>query len=193
MIKNPWVTFSLFFLLATFIPNVHKLLNSEMYLKMLVQIPAYSILSFIIGLKLRSLNNKVILQISKHGSSALIFLFGSQTFWMIPRSLDLSVYNEAFAILLPLNLIGAGFLFGIAFKSAPFVLKTAFSIYGLAMFLAMGIIYINFNSLICAVFSIEMQHLAGKYILYVFPFVFVLFLYRLFYNMSKLTEEIIIQ
>jgi hypothetical protein len=190
LFKNAWVVLPAMFILVLLIPGVRHRLDAEMYLKMLVQIPALTIAGFIIGLNLKTIAGKppFLECLRRHGASSLVFLFGTQTFWMLPRSLDLSVYNEFAGLVLQTNVVAAGFLFGVGFKSAPFVLKTAFSIYGLSMALAMGIIYIHFNALICAVYTVEMQRVAGKYALYVFPFVFVLFLYRLFYNMARLTD-----
>lgn len=184
-----WILIPSIVILTLFIPNIRQWLNAEMYLKMLVQIPSLTIFSFIIGLQMKNVKNKIMATLGNHGASALIFLFGAQTFWMIPRSLDLAVSSTIADMIMHLNLVTAGFLFGVGFRNASFVLKTAFSIYGLSMALSMGIIYIHFNALICAVYTIEMQHIAGKYTLYVFPFVFILFLFRLFYNMSKLEEE----
>jgi len=188
-LRDTMVVIPVLLVAILFIPRVRTLLDSEMYLKMLVQVPGLTILSFIVGLrmdKFRNAETGFLNMLARNGSTALVFLFGAQTFWMLPRSLDLSVYNKIAEIFLFLNLVVAGFAFGAGFKTAPFVLKTAFSIYGLAMALTMGIVYIHFNSLICAVYTIEMQHTAGRYTLYVFPFVFALFLYRLFYSMARL-------
>jgi len=172
-----------------FIPAIRHYLDAEMSLKMLVQIPLLTVSGFIFGLGMSATRINIIQKISNQGATSLVFLFGTQTFWMIPRSLDMSVNNDISGILLYLSLMTAGFLFGAGFKTAPFVLKTAFSIYGLAMALAMAIVFIYYDALICSVYTIEMQRIAGKNTLYVFPFIFALFLYRLFYNMARLARN----
>ncbi|MDH4199051.1 MAG: hypothetical protein OEV66_01605 [Spirochaetia bacterium] len=159
-------------------------MNEIMYVKLIFQILGTAFCGVISGLKTARVSERFHLH-----SGSIVFFIGTIAFWTIPRSVDLSVLHYYAHIIMLCNLFFAGFFLGTNLKHMSFVLKMALGIYGLSMFLTTGLVYYSYESLLCAVYTIEMQNLTGKIMLQIFPFAGIFFIYRLFENFRKMSRQ----
>lgn len=183
--------------LMFFIPAVNRFANQYMYIKLIVEVHGLVFAAILLGIRLQKVLKlsdgeendikKFIEKFNPLGITSIIFLIGSLVFWMIPRSVDLMVINDLVNYIMLANIYMAGIFFGISLLLMPFSLKTAVAIYGLSMMLTLGTIDLSVNGLLCAVYDIEMQRQTGEYFLKLFPFLFILFLYRVYKNLGRLT------
>jgi hypothetical protein len=160
--------------ISLMLPPVDRFVDPVMSRHLLLQMAGLALCGFFLGLTLPSERSEY----DPYGVARLLFFIATVSFWMIPRSMDLTVQNNLFDNIMQLNHLSAGFMLGRGVSIMPFVVKTAASIYGLSMLLTVGIAYEQYESLLCAVYDMEMQREAGGYILTAFPFVFALFVFR---------------
>ena len=163
-----WVIWIALFL-ALITPPLDDYLDSVMSLHMLIQIPLLVVLGYVLKGKVKW----NVESYNPYGLSGLILLIGTLLFWMIPHSIDMAVLLDRVDFIMHLNLVIAGFAFGQSHILMPFPLKAALAIYSLSMLITMGITYSNYESLLCATYSLEQQKELGFYILLLSPVGFV--------------------
>jgi hypothetical protein len=172
MIMKKYIPFAIAAVIL--VPRILTITNEIMYLKLFVQIIGLTILAIYSGIQFPA--KFISDENGDKGATAIIFFAGTITFWMIPRSVDLTAQNLFMNYVMLGNLFFAGYFLGASLKLMPFVLKTAGIIYGLSMVLTMGMIYYVSKGLLCAVYTIEMQNTSGLYLLRFFPVLFISFL-----------------
>jgi len=169
------VTFLLMITFILILPPVDNYLDSYMPFHYSVQLGGAIATGIMTGLS-GSWFKKIIT--TKYTASSLLFFIGTITFWMIPRSMDLAVNNNFVDTVMFFNLYLASLLLGVTLVNGAFVLKSALGIYGLSMLLTMGIIFTQYETILCAVYTLEMQKETGKVLLILFSVFFLLFLFR---------------
>jgi len=141
-------------------PSAVRVLNATMPRLMLIQIPALLSLGYISSYFIKS----QFVLLNYRGIAGLIFFIGSLLFWMIPHSLDMVVSSASANQLMHINLLFAGFVLAKSLPQMEFITKVTFIIYLLVMLFSLAFVYVNANILFCSVFSIEQQHMVGRYL-----------------------------
>jgi len=165
-------------------PFVDPHFDREMARQMLLQIPAL----FWIGFSLGSRNSERNHFCDPNGLSGLVFLVGTVAFWFTPRSLDMAVIFDPVDQLMHLNFLVAGFLFAGSVRRMGSIIKIAAGIYALSMVLAMGMLYLTYDSLLCTTYTIEQQKEVGRMLIFAFfPLFFIFFVFasRLLFRPEK--------
>lgn len=121
------------------------------------QLPAMLVLGLVSGWWF---SKKVQLNMSG-GITGLIFTMASLVFWMLPRSIDLSVIKPAFNRMMHLNIFVVGFFLVPAFKNFILELRILFLGMLAAMCVAVGYTLTKYDSLLCSSFDIGQQRQTG--------------------------------
>lgn len=119
------------------------------------------------------------------GLSTLFFFLGSLAFWMLPVSFDGAVENWLEDLLMHANFFVAGVLLPGALSRMNFAVRAAAGIYLTAMLASAAMTYLNYEGLICNVYTIEMQQETGRYLLWALPVFFVVHVVTLFRGLRK--------
>ena len=143
---------------VTVLPPVDSYLDAHMSRHMLIQLPVLLGLGFTAGHVWRSLRVRHLAL----GLGCTLFTLGSIVFWTMPLSLDTAVLSFWVDQGMHANMLVAGWSLALGLPSLAFYAKMAFGVYGLAMILTAGVVYSASLSPVCAVYSIQQQHLTGK-------------------------------
>ena len=167
---------------ATVSPPVDSFLDASMSRHMLLQMPLLAVLGYGAGLiwpiprfRLASL-----------GHSAIFFAMGSLVFWMLPRSLDTAVAVAWVDQVMHLNMLAAGWSLVIGLPRLSFHTKMAFGVYGLAMALTAGVVYVGAVVPVCSAYSIQQQNEAGALLLWIGGALFIVLIGRGTYLLSAI-------
>lgn len=94
--------------------------------------------------------------------ATLVFIMSSLIFWMLPRSVDLSVIDTSFNRVMHINMLTAGFFVVPALRNAILEIKIIFLGMTAAMITASGGVLLVFDLLLCSAFTIEQQRQTGQ-------------------------------
>lgn len=127
----------------------------------LTQLP----LMILIGIALSySFPNKVIHN-THYSIAILILIMSSLIFWMIPRSIDLSVLYPWFNRVMHINMVVLGFFAIVTLRNLILELKIAFYLMLSAMLITSGFALYTIKILLCSSYSIEQQNTTGFYLI----------------------------
>lgn len=160
-------------------PPIDNYLDVVMARHVLIQIPSLLLLGYLAGIK------KDTSGFNPYGLSGLIFFTGTIIFWMIPRSLDNAVLFNSIDQIMHLNMFIAGFFLRSSISLIPFMVKGVYLIQSIAMSTALGVLYLNYPSWVCAVYTIEQQKETGRGLLFISAAVFLLFVFWLIKTLKK--------
>jgi len=103
------------------------------------------------------------------GLAGVAWAIGAIAFWMIPRSVDAVRTSEFADQLMHGSMLTAGMALALSWRIAPFVVRGAIAIYGVAMMIALGAIYTSYSALLCGMFDLAQQKQTGEWLLRVSP------------------------
>ena len=169
--KNPSLVTALLVWILLTIEPLDRLFDERMALHMLLQVPLLLLAGVLAG---RSLSHTFGARLDPHGLSSLFFFLGTLAFWMLPLSFDAAVVNSWHDLLMHINLFVAGALLPGAIGRMSFAVRAAAGIYLTAMLATAAMVYLNSQSLICNVYTIEMQKETGRCLLWALPLFFLL-------------------
>ena len=138
-------------------PQVDLFFDSTMSRHMVLQPIIFTFLGLLIGKKIR-FDFGVF---NVFGISGLIFFISNYLFWMLPRSLDLTLINEVVDKSCHICLVLGGFILAKSVARMAFFVRAAFGINFLAMFSALGLFYSVYEEQACASYSLIQQKEAG--------------------------------
>lgn len=134
-------------------------LSETMPRHQVIQLPAMFLLGILAGIFLRKIKIRNVSTVI----AALIIVMATTVFWMLPRSVDMSVLNHAINRAMHVNMVIAGFLTVIALRGAMFEVRVIFLGMMAAMLLVAGFSLRAFNMLLCSSFNIWQQKETGLY------------------------------
>jgi len=164
------------------VPPVDRLFDEMMALHMLGQIPLLIFSGILAG---RALPQKELTPWDQNGLSSLFFFLGSLAFWMLPVSLDGAVESSWEDILMHCNFLIAGALVPGALSRMSFAVRAAAGIYLTAMLASAAMTWLYTESLICTVYTIEMQQETGRLLLWALPVFFTVHVVTLFRGLRR--------
>ena len=141
-------------------PDVDNYFDQRMARQMLIQIPALLILGFIAG----RYTLRFIEKVNENGITGLIIFIGSFLFWMLPRSLDLTVLSSTVDTIMHVNMLIAGFALGQSYPLLGFIIRMAVALLFISMLIVISMVYTNYSTLLCAVYTVEQQKEVGYYL-----------------------------
>ena len=165
-----WFIFLIFILW----PEVDLFFDSTMSTHMVLQPIIFTCLGLLISKKINF--NFGIYNV--FGLSGLIIFVSNYIFWMLPRSLDLTLTSELFDKICHICFILGGFIIGKSVVRMAFFVRSAFGINFLAMFSALGFFYSIYQNQACTSYPLIQQKEAGTILLIV---VFPIWLIHLFW------------
>lgn len=104
-----------------------------------------------------------------HGLTGVIWAIGAIAFWMIPRSVDAVRTSGLADQLMHASMFAAGMALAASWRITPFVVRGALAIYGVAMTIALGVIYSSYAALLCGTFDLAQQKQTGEWLLRLSP------------------------
>lgn len=146
-----------------------------------IQLPAAILIGLFYGI---SLGNIKISSLAI-GISILIFASFSITFWMIPRSVDLTVVYPNINRLMILHLFLVGLGINLVFKAILTEAKIAFLGMMTAMTFVSGLTLNAIQVLLCGSFDLDQQHETGTYLLIIGAVLFIYTIGTLISNLGK--------
>ncbi len=167
---------------ATVSPPVDSFLDGSMSRHMLLQMPLLAVLGYAAG----SIWPMPRFRLSSLGLAAVFFAMGSLGFWMLPRSLDTAVTVAWVDQAMHLNMLAAGWSLVIGLPRLHFHTKMVFGVYGLAMALTAGVVYVSAVVPVCSAYSIQHQNEAGALLLWIGGALFIVLLGRGAYLLSAI-------
>lgn len=147
------------FVLGSFVLNTWLSYNMQRH--QIIQLPLMVLIGIILSY---GFPNKVINGIH-YSIAILILIMSSFIFWMIPRSIDLTILYPWFNRLMHINMIVVGFYIIITLRNLILELKIAFLLMLCAMLITSGLALHNIKILLCSSFSIEQQNITGLYLM----------------------------
>ena len=134
-------------------------LSATMPRHQIIQLPVMLVLGLILGTNF----SRLIIKDLYWGIAVLIFIMASLTFWMLPRSIDLSVLDHSFNRAMHFNMLFAGVLLMAVLRGIILEIKILFLGMLSAMLLVTGFTLRTFDILLCSSFDIEQQKQTGLY------------------------------
>lgn len=147
----------------------------------IMQLPAMLIIGIVLGMVFSSIHIKD----TSFGIGLLIVVMFTLIFWMIPRSIDLTIIYPWFNRVMHINMLVAGFLIPIVLRNIIFEVKIAFLLMISAMLITTGASLRSFTILLCSSFTIEQQGETGWYLLIIGGGLFVATLIVFFRGLAK--------
>ncbi len=172
----------LFFILS--FPLNHWL-SQTMPRHQLIQLPLMLVIGLFIGYQNKNINITNL----PWGIAILILALFSLMFWMLPRSIDLTVVYPWFNRVMHLHIVGVGFFISLVFRNIMFEVQMAFLLMLSAMLIATGAVLKTFAILLCSSFTIEQQHETGLYLLSFGILLFVVTLFLFFKGLGKVSNQ----
>lgn len=112
--------------------------------------------------------------------SALIFIFFSLIFWMLPLSIDNAVIYPIFNRIMHVHIMICGILLVASFRFISFEIRTFFLGMLAAKLATIGIVMRVFNILLCGSFTIRQQQETGTYFIIIGTVLFIYTFIRFF-------------
>ncbi len=123
------------------------------------------------------------------GISALIFIMATLIFWMIPRSIDLTIVYPWFNRIMHINMIIVGFLIPTVLPYTLFEIRIAFLLMISGMLITIGASLRTFTILLCSSFTIDQQKETGLYLLIIGILLFISTLIFFFNGLSRAKQK----
>ncbi len=147
-------------------PQIDLFLDSTMSRHMVLQPLMFTFLGLLAGTK----SDFDLGMFNVFGISGLIIFISNYIFWMLPRSLDLTLTSEILDKTCHISLIIGGIILVKSVKRMAFFVRAAFGIHFLAMFSALGVFYSVYKNQACTSYPLFQQKEAGLTLLAVaFP------------------------
>ena len=127
----------------------------------ILQLPSMIALGLIWGFNFKGLKVKDL----SWGITLLIFCMASLIFWMIPRSIDMTIVYPSFNRLMHVNMFLFGLILVAVFRKIIFEVKIVFLLMVSGMLLSSGITLRIFKIVLCSSFTLEQQKETGTYLL----------------------------
>lgn len=159
-------------------------LDSNMFLHMIIQPFFFAISGFLLGDRFSKSFN----EINPHGLTGLIFFLGNFAFWMIPKSLDLTLSCGYFDKFYHIGSILSGIALRKTYANVPYFLWAGVGIKFVAMLFCFGIFYVIHNGQACASYSLMKQKEAGLFLVYFAVCLFLLHIFWIFTNFAKIKK-----
>ncbi|MCO5249710.1 MAG: hypothetical protein M9887_12270 [Chitinophagales bacterium] len=150
-----------------------------------MQLPAMIILGLIIGWTFPKLKIKDL----SWGVTLLIICMASLIFWMIPRSIDMTIVYPSFNRVMHVNMLLFGWILVAVFRCIIFEVKIVFLLMVSGMLLSSGITLRVFKIVLCSSFTMEQQRENGFYLLIIGLTIFVVTIFLFFRQLSLLWKE----
>ena len=150
-------------LFVMFYPEIDLFLDFNMSYHMVIQPLVFICFGYLLGKKI-NVNFGVF---NVFGVSGLIFFLGNYIFWMIPRSLELTLINSFYDKICHLSFIVSGLVLSRSFLRMAFFIRASFGIHFLAMFSSLGLFYSVYASQTCTSYSLIQQKEAGAMFLFI--------------------------
>ncbi|MBS1558057.1 MAG: hypothetical protein JST69_04950 [Bacteroidetes bacterium] len=150
-----------------------------------LQLPAM----FTLGIALAILFKKVNIHAISWGIAVLIMVMTSLIFWMLPRSIDLTIVYPWFNRVMHVTMLMAGFFTITVWRNIIFEIKITFPGMVAAMVLATGLALRTFTILLCSSFTLEQQKETGLYLIVIGFVLFVFMLTILFRELGRAKKE----
>lgn len=161
-------------------------LSATMSRHQVFQLPAIFLLGLILGVNF----SQLIIKDVYWGIASLIFIMASLTFWMLPRSIDLSVMNQSFNRVMHVNMLIAGVLTMVALKGIVLEIKILFLGMLSVMLVVTGFTLRTFDILVCSSFNIEQQKETGLYWVIIGSLMFILTFFIFFKEVSQPIQDV---
>lgn len=129
----------------------------------LLQLPIMLVLGIACGCIFSSFKIKN----NAYGIALLIFIMASLIFWMLPRSIDLTIVYPWFNRIMHLHILLVGFLIASVLPYVLFEAKIAFLLMVASMLITSGGTLKVFKILLCSSFTIEQQNETGLYLMFI--------------------------
>ena len=161
-------------------------LSATMPRHQIIQLPAMFMLGLILALNFR----KWIISDLSWVIAVFIFIMASLIFWMLPRSIDLSVLYPGFNMVMHFNMFLAGGLLIAVLRRILFEVKILFLGMFSAMLLVTGITLRTFDILLCSSFNVEQQEQTGLYLIIIGSLMFLLTFLIFFKEISQPNQNV---
>jgi len=159
--------------------------SSTMPRHQIMQLPAMLVMGIVSGTLFSMINIKG----TSFGIAMLIAVMFTFIFWMIPRSIDLTIIYPWFNRVMHINMLVAGFFIPVVLRNIIFEVKIAFLLMVSAMLLTTGASLRSFTILLCSSFTIEQQKETGLYLLIIGAALFIVTLIIFFIGLAKSKKE----
>lgn len=150
-----------------------------------LQLPGMLVLGISLGLTFPTLKIKS----TSTGIAILIAAMFSFIFWMLPRSIDLTIVYPDFNSVMHVNMIAAGFFLVLVLRDILFEIQLAFFLMAAAMLLAVGATLKVFSIALCSSFTLEQQQETGLLLMLIGAALFVASLAFLFFQLAKAHQQ----
>lgn len=97
-----------------------------------------------------------------HGLPGLLLALCVTAFWMVPAALDMAVLHNGMAWAKVSSMVLAGWLVGVSWARAGWVIQAFFVLNWFWMALAVGLMYQDAPQQLCAVYLVDQQAAAGQ-------------------------------
>ncbi|MBS1491052.1 MAG: hypothetical protein JSS93_11030 [Bacteroidetes bacterium] len=147
----------------------------------ILQLPAMLVLGMGVGIIFKKIN----IRDTSWGIAVLIIVMATLIFWMLPRSIDLTIVYPWFNRVMHVTMLLAGFFTIVVWRNMIFEIKIAFPGMVAAMVLATGMALRTFTILLCSSFTLEQQKETGLYLIVIGFVLFVFMLAILFRELGR--------